>query len=199
MRVRESAAVLLCLLLGMGRFSLLLFFSPRGGGWGAPPGLALLAFLWVRLGGGGRFRRGPRRSPEAGGPSRALTRADPPLCRRQSRRPGLSCGPSGGGGGQEGGRGEVAGREGGRKRRVPGKRPGRGIAGAWPRCLDGACCCLRCPFGCAWRLCWQSSAFKRAARKEPALVFFLMIEVLEWAAPIFALSRLFFFFLLFAH
>lgn len=134
-------------------FALAFFFFPRGGGWGAPPGLALLAFLWGRLGGGGRFRRGPRRSPEAGGPPRALARADPPLCRRQSRRPGLSCGPSGGGGGQEGGRGEVAGREGGRKRRVPGKRPGRGIAGAWPRCLDGACCCLRCPFGCAWRLC----------------------------------------------
>lgn len=198
MRVRESAAVLLCLLLGMGRFSLLLFFSPSGRGLGAPPGLALLAFLWVRLGGGGRFRRGPRRSPEAGGPSRALTRADPPLpsaepearpLLRAERRRGWSGGRSG----------EVAVREGGRKRRVPGKRPGRGIAGAWPRCLDGACCCLRCPFGCAWRLCWQSSAFKRAARKEPALVFFLMIEVLEWAAPIFALSRLFFFFLLFAH
>lgn len=199
MRVRESAAVLLCLLLGMGRFSLLLFFFSLGAGVGA---LLRVRRCWLFFGcgsgEGGVFAGAlavPPRQADYPEPSPGRT----PPCRRRSRRPGLSCGPSGGGGGQEGGRGEVAGREGGRKRRVPGKRPGRGIAGAWPRCLDGACCCLRCPFGCAWRLCWQSSAFKRAARKEPALVFFLMIEVLEWAAPIFALSRLFFFFLLFAH
>lgn len=77
MRVRESAAVLLCRVFGMGRFSLLLFFFPRGGGWGALPGLALMVFLWGWLGGGGRFRRGPSRSSQAGGPPRALSRADP--------------------------------------------------------------------------------------------------------------------------
>ena len=199
-RVRESAAVLLCLLLGMGRFSLLLFFFSLGAGVGA---LLRVWRCWLFFGGGsgegGVFAGAlavPPRQADYPEPSPGRTPPPPPSAEpearpllRAERRRGWSGGRSG----------EVAVREGGRKRRVPGKRPGRGIAGAWPRCLDGACCCLRCPFGCAWRLCWQSSAFKRAARKEPALVFFLMIEVLEWAAPIFALSRLFFFFLLFAH
>lgn len=104
-RVRESAAVLLCLLLGMGRFSLLLFFFSLGAGVGA---LLRVWRCWLFFGGGsgegGVFAGAlavPLRQADYPEPSPGRT----PPCRRRSRRPGLSCGPSGGGGGQEGGRG----------------------------------------------------------------------------------------------